>query len=154
MLRRRYRVPMRRVFAAITACVALTVIPGCGSSSNKPAAVSTPASPSPSVIDAGQSCPSNTQGAKPVHFTSGDVQLAGDEWGNGRVGIVFAHESNVDSCVWMPYAAAAAKLGYRTLTFDFSGYGSSPQTRKNTLTDDVASAASFLRSEGASKIVL
>ena len=123
-----------------TAAFAIILLSACGSSKPSAAGAEPSPSPSPSVVNAGALCPAGIEGATPVHFPSGDIELAGDEWGNGTVGIVFAHESDIDSCSWMAYARESAKLGYRTLTFDFSGYGGSPETKTNSLMDDVTAA--------------
>jgi dienelactone hydrolase len=132
----------------MTACTA-----GTHTVSPQPPASASP-QPTASAVGAGGNCQPLLDGAKPVRFGSNGNDLAGDEWGNGEVGVVFAHEADIDSCSWIPYAKGLAGMGYRALTFDFAGFGGSGTTPRDDLPDEVAAAATFLRSEGATKIVL
>src|SRR6185369_10711176 len=98
---------MRRGFAAAAATFGLTLMTACTSGTHT-------ASPQPpaSAVGAGGNCQPLLDGAKPVRFGSNGNDLAGDEWGNGEVGVVFAHEADIDSCSWIPYAKSLAAMGY------------------------------------------
>lgn len=82
--------------------------------------------------------------------------LGGVLAGNGRVGVVLAHQSDGDVCQWWPFAGQLVERGLRVLAFDFEGYGISTTAADTTdsLSLDVRAAAGRLRAAGASRIVL
>lgn len=82
--------------------------------------------------------------------------LGGVLAGNGRVGVVLAHQSDGSVCQWWPFVGQFVQRGFRVLAFDFEGYGASTTAADTTdsLTVDVRAAAARLRAAGASRIVL
>jgi pimeloyl-ACP methyl ester carboxylesterase len=61
-----------------------------------------------------------------VQFTATDgVQLIGHLEGTGGPGIAFGHMYPADQHSWRAFAHEMAAAGFRTLTFDFRGYGES-----------------------------
>ena len=71
-----------------------------------------------------------------VQITATDgVQLVGHLDGREGPGIVFAHTYRGDQRSWTAFAAEMAQSGFRTLTFDFRGYGESGG-RKDVATID------------------
>ncbi len=65
-----------------------------------------------------------------VDITATDgVQLIGHLAGNEGPGIVFAHMYPSDQRSWTAFAHEMAQAGFRTLTFDFRGYGESSGTK-------------------------
>jgi pimeloyl-ACP methyl ester carboxylesterase len=61
-----------------------------------------------------------------VQITATDgVQLVGHLAGHEGPGIVFGHMYPADQRSWTAFAAEMANAGFRTLTFDFRGYGES-----------------------------
>lgn len=84
------------------------------------------------------------------------IRLEGTEYGAGRVGVVFAHERPRSQDAWAPIALEAAAKGFHALTLNFRGYGVSGGSRSDLgLIDlDVEAAVAYLRSAGASKVVL
>jgi pimeloyl-ACP methyl ester carboxylesterase len=91
-----------------------------------------------------------------VRFTAEDgVELVGDLRGEGETGVVLAHMFPDDRTSWSGLAERLAGEGYRTLAFDFRGYGDSGGQRElSALPLDVAAAAAFLRERGARRVVL
>ena len=61
-----------------------------------------------------------------VQITATDgVQLVGHLFGREGPGIVFGHMYPADQRSWTAFAEEMASAGFRTLTFDFRGYGES-----------------------------
>ena len=61
-----------------------------------------------------------------VDITATDgVQLIGHLAGSEGPGIIFGHMYPADQRSWTPFAQEMAQAGFRTLTFDFRGYGES-----------------------------
>ncbi len=61
-----------------------------------------------------------------VQITATDgVQLVGHLAGHEGPGIVFGHMYPADQRSWTSFAEEMARAGFRTLTFDFRGYGES-----------------------------
>jgi pimeloyl-ACP methyl ester carboxylesterase len=136
---------------ALAVCVGLSAgLGGCGGAAATPAAapsvkVSRPVASGP--------CPNFADGGTNVYFGPHGTDLAGIVYGTGTVGIVFAHEFEDDACDWAQYARSLAAKGYRTLAFDFNGYGASVRDGES-YDADVTAAAAYLRSRGATSIVL
>ncbi len=65
-----------------------------------------------------------------VDITATDgVQLIGHLAGSAGPGIVFGHMYPADQTSWTAFATEMAAAGFRTLTFDFRGYGESGGTK-------------------------
>ena len=115
-----------------------------------------PPAPPSTGQQAGLACVQPEDQAQQVRFRGENgADLAGVVLGDGRVGVVLAHQAGEDLCSWLPYARALAEQGYRVLAFDFQGHGaSSPAGRGGSLDGDVAAAAAALRERGAAEVVL
>jgi pimeloyl-ACP methyl ester carboxylesterase len=89
-----------------------------------------------------------------VRFANAEgTRLVGYELGNGRRGVVLAHQYRGDSCQFSAYAPALARAGYHVLAFDAHGYGRS-SAGSEEIDVDVLAAASELHKHGAGTIVL
>jgi alpha-beta hydrolase superfamily lysophospholipase len=100
--------------------------------------------------------PTEARRGEPVRFTSDDgVELAGELRGDGDVGVVLAHMFPADRTSWSSFATELADRGFRTLAFDFRGYGDS-QGEKDIpeIWRDVVAAVHALREDGATRVVL
>ena len=141
---------LRRLITGLAVAAALG---GCGAPAPAP---NLPSSPSATAVAGARCRGAAEKGGHPVMFGPGR-DLAGLTFGTATgsdaVGIVFAHEANDSACSWMRTAAAFAERGYRTLIFDFAGFGASRQLAA-TYDADVAAAADYLRSQGIARIVL
>jgi dienelactone hydrolase len=153
---------MLRTPRTLSVLAAALVLAACSSqtppaSSQAPSASSqTPsAQPSPAVPLAGQSsCGDLVADGKPVHFGSEiKSDLYGRIFGTGRTGIVISHMNGGDVCQGTPYAKELAQAGYRTMVFDFGGFGVSKSAGASHR-QQVVSAAAALRADGATRIVL
>jgi dienelactone hydrolase len=137
------------------AAVALVGVTACGGSGGK--GQSAPSRPTVHPT-AGAECSSTWEDGKgkPVWFTDkAGAGIGGVEVGTGTTGVVMAHMAGSDSCDWLPYGAELAATGYRVLAFDFGGCGVSEDLPASEGLDaDIVAAAAFLRSEGATTIVL
>ncbi|HEU5362463.1 MAG TPA: alpha/beta fold hydrolase [Gaiellaceae bacterium] len=93
-----------------------------------------------------------------VAFRAADgVRLAGHVFGQGRVGVVLAHQSNGTTCQWSGYGRRLARLGYMPLALDFRGHGGSASASfaaSLRLGGDLAAAVRYLRAHGARKVYL
>ena len=136
----------------------LFAVAGCGAGQPDGEAAGTP---TPLVTTAAPTTPPPDDpgclkaGEQVVRFPSGgDGTLPGVVSGTGTVGIVFGHEVRGGICDWIATAREYAAKGYRTLAFDFGGYGLARSTRSVTTTADVVSAAEYLATLGVTRIVL
>jgi pimeloyl-ACP methyl ester carboxylesterase len=103
-------------------------------------------------------CGSAAKGFRRVQFiTSDGARLTGAVRGSGRVGIVFAHQTDGTLCDWLPYAKTLA-VNRIVLAIDFRGNGQSSLPKDVSASGrfdiDVAAAVDELRSRGAKRIVL
>jgi pimeloyl-ACP methyl ester carboxylesterase len=74
--------------------------------------------------------PGFAAGDERVDITATDgVQLVGHLAGSEGPGIVFGHMYPADQTSWTAFAREMAAAGFRTLTFDFRGYGESGGTK-------------------------
>ncbi|HET7555557.1 MAG TPA: alpha/beta fold hydrolase [Gaiellaceae bacterium] len=141
---------MRRAAAG---CVLLALAAaGCGARSHRP-------------LDApGRTLPSlSSRCGGPVSATVGwfrasdGVLLDGATLGDGKTGVVLAHESPADLCGWVPFAQTLGRAGFRVLLFDHRHFGlsSSPTDSKaGHFTRDLEGAVAELKREGAHKVFL
>jgi dienelactone hydrolase len=101
-------------------------------------------------------------GSRAVSFRATDgTKLEGRVFGSGAVGVVLAHMFPADQRSWWSFAGTLADQGYRVLTFDFRGYcpggdGGCSGTGKDIpkIWEDVVAAAAYLRSAGATRVML
>jgi dienelactone hydrolase len=90
-----------------------------------------------------------------ARFRAADgIRLEGAVLGQGKTGVVFAHQLAGDRCQWLPFARELTAKGYRALVFDMRGYGSSSGLDGTYPDRDVVAAAKELRRRGATRIVL
>jgi pimeloyl-ACP methyl ester carboxylesterase len=84
--------------------------------------------------------------AEEVRIPAGSGEpLVGALLGEGRVGVVLAHQAGADMCQWADYAHVLVAHGYRVLAFDFGVPADD---------ESVVYAAQALKALGAQRIVL
>ncbi|HKZ76468.1 MAG TPA: alpha/beta hydrolase, partial [Actinomycetota bacterium] len=104
----------------------------------------------------------NLAASEAVTFTSADgVKLEGRLFGDGPVGVVLSHMLPADQTSWWDFARKLSEGGYMALAFDFRGFcpggdaGCSEGDKDiGALWQDVVGAIGFLRSEGATQVML
>jgi alpha-beta hydrolase superfamily lysophospholipase len=93
-----------------------------------------------------------------VTFRASDrTRLVGHRFGRGKTAVVLAHQARADFCQWVSYARRLASRGYTAFVFDFRNHGRSQQVgyaRSGRLAGDVAAAAKYVRSRGATRVFL
>jgi len=102
------------------------------------------------------------EGSEAVSFPSADgITLEGRLLGDGSVGVVLSHMRPSDQTSWWGFAEDLAGEGYLVLTYDFRGYcpggvaGCSGGGQDlGEIWRDVLGAIDFIRSRGASRVVL
>lgn len=102
------------------------------------------------------------EGSRVVGFTSTDgVRLQGRLFGSGKVGVVLSHMLPADQSSWYEFAGILAEKGFLVLTYDFRGYcpggdaGCSEGERDvAAIWQDTLGAISFIRSQGADRVML
>ncbi len=120
-------------------------------------AMTVPPSPAAGI---GAYCLEPGDPARKVAFPAPNgATLTGALLGKGSAGVVLVHQSDGDLCQWLPYARELAKAGYLVLTMDVEGVGSAGYVQYMgdqpvPYALDVAGATRFLRSRGATKVVL
>jgi pimeloyl-ACP methyl ester carboxylesterase len=94
--------------------------------------------------------------AERVQFTATDgVQLVGHLDGTEGPGVVFGHMYPADQTSWSAFAHATAAEGFRTLTFDFRGYGESQGTKDVSVIDrDMEGAYRYLLGRKIRPVIL
>jgi pimeloyl-ACP methyl ester carboxylesterase len=138
---------------ALAACVVLGALAaGCGSSS-KPLAARGGKLPALAAR-----CGSRLH-AKVGWFRASDgVLLDGAAAGDGKTGVVLAHESPADLCGWAPYAGVLTRAGFRVLLFDHRGFGLSQApddpSKQSRFSRDLDGAVAELKREGADHVFL
>jgi dienelactone hydrolase len=93
-----------------------------------------------------------------VWFEAPDgAHLSGVVLGQGRTGVVLAHQRWFNLCSWIPFARILVRRGFKVLAFDFRGFGASPPLpgrAGRSLDLDVVAAADYLRRQGVDRLVL
>lgn len=91
------------------------------------------------------------------HASDG-VLLDGASLGDGKTGVVLAHESPADLCGWLPYAKVLSAAGFRVLIFDHRHFGLSQSpfvgAKCGRFSRDLAGAVAELEREGANNVFL
>lgn len=170
-MRGRRGVIRRRLFAAILAAH-LALVGACaggrseearpdadaGPTSTSPSPPEPDTSPSPEEEEARvfDGCVEVGRKIQVVSFRASDGQrLKGVTLGNGRVGLLLAHQVNSSVCEWFPAAESFAQQGFRVLAFDFRGNGSpiSDVRDPGRLDLDVAAGIEQLKRLGAQEVV-
>jgi pimeloyl-ACP methyl ester carboxylesterase len=120
-----------------------------------------PAGPTiPSTLPSGshKRCLSDQEQHAEIWFDAPDgAHLAGVVLGQGRTGVVLAHQRWFSLCSWMPFARILAQQGFKVLAFDFRGFGISPPMSGRagrSLDLDVAGGVDYLRRQGVDRVVL
>jgi len=80
-----------------------------------------------------------------VGVRAGGERFAAAVLGRGPIGVVLANESDLGLCSWLPFARTLGRQGARVLLFDYQS--EPPQS-------EVAAAARWLRTAGATRVVL
>lgn len=99
------------------------------------------------------------QGSRPgevIRFQTEDgVELVGEARGRGPHGVVLAHMFGSSREAWADFATIAADEGFRTLAFDFRGFGESAGSPDALAAPrDLAAALEALRDQGAADITV
>jgi uncharacterized protein len=104
----------------------------------------------------GSACAGEATPGRVVRFSTDDgVRLTGELRGSGPTGVVLAHMFPTDRTSWAELGSLLADRGYRSLAFDFRGYGDSAGERNiPEIWRDVLAAIDALRERGARRIVL
>jgi pimeloyl-ACP methyl ester carboxylesterase len=97
--------------------------------------------------------------AKVGWFRASDgVLLDGAALGDGKTGVVLAHESPSDLCGWVPYARVLSRAGFRVLLIDHRGSGLSQSpadtAKLGRYSNDLEGAVEELKGEGAHTVFL
>jgi dienelactone hydrolase len=122
----------------------------------RPAGPTIPANTPPSGVH--KHCLAPEERRSEVWFEAADgTRLSGVVLGQGRTGVILAHQRWFNLCSWMPFARNLAEQGYRVLAFDFRGFGASsaPQgVAGRSLDLDVSAGVEYLHRQGADQVVL
>ena len=105
----------------------------------------------------GDRCPDEARQGQAVRISAGGTaSLAGIVVGQGANGVVLVHSDLAALCSWLPYGLSLAKLGYRVLAFDLPGHGASEPLdgANDAAVAGIAAAVTWLRGQGAEKVVL
>jgi pimeloyl-ACP methyl ester carboxylesterase len=91
------------------------------------------------------------------HASDG-VLLDGAALGDGKTGVVLAHQSPSDLCGWVRYARKLSRAGFRVLLLDHRGFGLSASPVDPAQTErysrDLEGAVEELKREGAHSVFL
>jgi dienelactone hydrolase len=122
----------------------------------RPAGPTIPGNTPPSGVH--KRCLAPAEQRSEVWFEAADsTRLSGVVLGQGRTGVILAHQRWFNLCSWMPFARHLAEQGYRVLAFDFRGFGASSTPRGvagRSLDLDVAAGVEYLHRQGVDQVVL
>jgi pimeloyl-ACP methyl ester carboxylesterase len=134
----------------------LALASGCGGGGARPLDARGPHLPSLAERCGGATA--GTHATVGFFRTSDGVRLDGAVLGNGKTGVVLAHESPADLCGWVPYARVLASDGFRVLLIDHRGFGRSDSAGDPStcgrFSRDLEAAVAELKREGADKVFL
>jgi pimeloyl-ACP methyl ester carboxylesterase len=131
------------------------LLAACGGSDRSDSAPTSPASTSAETVGGGTSTTGEKEllygciepgTAKPLSIESAGATLDAAVFGEGRVGIVLAHEIGGSLCNWASIAPEFAEEGYQVLIYDFG--------EPATVARDMHAATKKIRELGAKKIIL
>jgi pimeloyl-ACP methyl ester carboxylesterase len=140
----------------LTAVLAATV--GCDAEA--PASAPTTPAASDSIADQApppaQRCrkPDDGTVAKVVVTASDGTELAAAAWGEGERGVALLPQRGGDLCGYWDYASELAAAGFHLLAIDFRRSGLSESAAVGDLTLDAVAAVEWLKSAGATNVVL
>lgn len=87
--------------------------------------------------------------------TEDGFRLQGEVFGEGPDVVILSHMRPADQSSWFDFAESLTEHGYRALTFNFRGYGSSEGAKVLDVIDrDVRGAIRFSRDQGAERVIL
>lgn len=151
-------------FSALSGCgqapVDLTPPVGATSTgeadSTRQGETSTPAEPPTPDVPTATPEPFPGEGPWPLTFSTSDgITLSGTVYGTGTPAIILAPMYQADQTAWQSFAQTAAAQGFRVLTFDYRGYGSSSGERSPAdAPSDLAAAVTFMRENEFGPLVL
>jgi dienelactone hydrolase len=152
--------------SAIVSLVLALFLAACSAGHDSTAASSgqlgaRPAAPTiPSTLPSGshKRCLTAEEQRAEIWFDAPDgAHLSGVVLGQGRTGVVLAHQRWFNLCSWVPFARILAQQGFRVLLFDFRGFGISPPLTGRagrSLDLDVSGGLAYLRRQGVERVVL
>ena len=157
----------RRLSYWMSLALLASILAGCNSAGGQaagqpagPASTSAPTSgapqPAPQATAPATEPPLSGSGPWKVTFAAEDgTELSGTLYGNGKTAIVLAPTYPGGPAGWDSFARSAVEKGYRALTFDFRGYGSSKASQiAADFPTDVRAAVKYVKDQGAEKIIL
>jgi dienelactone hydrolase len=114
--------------------------------------------PTPAIAPLHKRCLTPAEYSAEIWFDAIDgTRLSGVVLGQGRTGVLLAHQHWFNLCSFMPLARELARAGYQVLAFDFRGFGASPPAARKVsrwLDQDVAGGIRELGRRGAEQVVL
>jgi pimeloyl-ACP methyl ester carboxylesterase len=131
------------------------LLAACGGSDTSDSAPTSPASTSAETVGGETSTTGEDEllygciepgTAKPLSIESAGATLDAAVFGEGRLGIVLAHEIGGSLCNWASIAPELAEQGYQVLIYDFG--------EPATVARDMRAATKEIRELGAKKIIL
>jgi uncharacterized protein len=147
------RRPNKRIGATLLAAFATAASASAGSPTAEPSQPRDAATAPPSLAMACGSASGIT--ARALWLTTDDrVRLYAIEAGDGKIGVILAHQGGSDLCEELPYAKTLLHSRLSVLAFDFRGNGHSARPMKNALAyrRDFTAAIMQLRSDGAKRV--
>jgi pimeloyl-ACP methyl ester carboxylesterase len=103
-------------------------------------------------------CVKKSDRATSLRYESSDgASLGGVSFGEGKVGVVFAHPKNQDLCSWLPLAREVARKGYRVMLFDFAYPFGASRASPSQAVDfgaEILASVEQVKKLGAERVVL